>query len=113
MTGRRHTDVPVAFPVFFQLQELASLLVINSELVDWRKFLLVAALPWPIPLEEELLETLQRFKAVDEEQLGTVTFEQYLQVTTSTRRHTSYQCTCDLSHVLLPDVTRPALMVPV
>uniref|UniRef100_A0A5G2RJD9 Sperm flagellar 2 n=1 Tax=Sus scrofa TaxID=9823 RepID=A0A5G2RJD9_PIG len=62
-----------------ELQELASLLVINSELVDWRKFLLVAALPWPIPLEEELLETLQRFKAVDEEQLGTVTFEQYLQ----------------------------------
>lgn len=103
----------MAFPVFFQLQELASLLVINSELVDWRKFLLVAALPWPIPLEEELLETLQRFKAVDEEQLGTVTFEQYLQVTTSTWRHTSYQCTCDLSHVLLPDVTRPALMVPV
>uniref|UniRef100_A0A8C3VPU7 Sperm flagellar 2 n=1 Tax=Catagonus wagneri TaxID=51154 RepID=A0A8C3VPU7_9CETA len=62
-----------------ELQELASLLVINSELVDWRKFLLVAALPWPIPLEEELLETLQRFKAVDEEQQGTVTFEQYLQ----------------------------------
>ncbi|XP_070332676.1 sperm flagellar protein 2 isoform X4 [Odocoileus virginianus] len=62
-----------------ELQELASLLVTNSESVDWRKFLLVAALPWPIPLEEELLETLQRFKALDVEQLGTITYEQYKQ----------------------------------
>ncbi|VFV27941.1 kpl2 isoform cra_a [Lynx pardinus] len=62
-----------------ELQELASLLIINSAFVDWRKFLLVISMPWPIPLEEELLETLQRFKAVDEEQLGTITFEQYMQ----------------------------------
>nr|XP_008260336.1 sperm flagellar protein 2 isoform X7 [Oryctolagus cuniculus] len=62
-----------------ELQELTYLLIVNSEFVDWRKFLLVTALPWPIPLEEELLETLQRFKAVDEEQMGTVTFEQYMQ----------------------------------
>ncbi|KAM5260693.1 sperm flagellar protein 2 isoform 2-T2 [Hipposideros larvatus] len=62
-----------------ELQELTSLLTVNSEFVDWRKFLLVTALPWPIPLEEELLKTLQRFKAVDEEQLGTITFEQYMQ----------------------------------
>nr|BDX35568.1 sperm flagella 2 protein [Bos taurus] len=62
-----------------ELQELASLLVTNSESVDWRKFLLVVALPWPIPLEEELLETLQRFKALDAEPLGTITYEQYKQ----------------------------------
>ncbi|XP_005325696.2 sperm flagellar protein 2 isoform X1 [Ictidomys tridecemlineatus] len=62
-----------------ELQELTSLLVVNSEFVDWRKFLLVTAMPWPIPLEEELLETLQRFKAVDEAQKGTITFEQYMQ----------------------------------
>uniref|UniRef100_A0A8C6E7R7 Sperm flagellar 2 n=1 Tax=Moschus moschiferus TaxID=68415 RepID=A0A8C6E7R7_MOSMO len=62
-----------------ELQELASLLVTNSESVDWRKFLLVVSLPWPIPLEEELLETLQRFKALDVEQLGTITYEQYKQ----------------------------------
>lgn len=48
--------------------------------MDWRKFLLVISMPWIIPMEEELLETLQRFKAVDEEQLGTITFEQYMQV---------------------------------
>ena len=46
------------------------MLVTNSESVDWRKFLLVVALPWPIPLEEELLETLQRFKALDSSSSG-------------------------------------------
>ncbi|XP_008573011.1 PREDICTED: sperm flagellar protein 2 [Galeopterus variegatus] len=62
-----------------ELQELTSLLIINSDFVDWRKFLLVTSMPWPIPLEEELLETLQRFKAADEEHTGTVTFKQYMQ----------------------------------
>uniref|UniRef100_A0A2K5C232 Sperm flagellar 2 n=1 Tax=Aotus nancymaae TaxID=37293 RepID=A0A2K5C232_AOTNA len=62
-----------------ELQELTSLLTVNSEFVDWQKFLLVTSMPWPIPLEEELLETLQKFKAVDKEHLGTITFEQYMQ----------------------------------
>ncbi|XP_034512910.1 sperm flagellar protein 2 [Ailuropoda melanoleuca] len=62
-----------------ELQELTSLLIVNSEFVDWRKFLLVISMPWIIPRKEELLETLQRFKAMDEEQLGTITFEQYMQ----------------------------------
>ncbi|XP_051038489.1 sperm flagellar protein 2 [Phodopus roborovskii] len=61
------------------LQEMTSLLTVNSEFVDWRKFLMVTAMPWPIPLEEELLETLQRFKAADEAQTGAITFEQYKQ----------------------------------
>ncbi|XP_027257099.1 sperm flagellar protein 2 isoform X2 [Cricetulus griseus] len=61
------------------LQEITSLLTVNSEFVDWRKFLMVTAMPWPIPLEEELLETLQRFKAVDEAQTGTITYDQYKQ----------------------------------
>ncbi|XP_054439986.1 sperm flagellar protein 2 [Pteronotus mesoamericanus] len=62
-----------------ELQELTALLTVNSDFVDWRKFLLVASLPWPIPLEEELLETLRRFKAVDKEQSGNITFKQYTQ----------------------------------
>ncbi|XP_012577207.1 PREDICTED: sperm flagellar protein 2 [Condylura cristata] len=62
-----------------ELQELTSLLVVNLELVDWRKFLLVAAMPWPLPLEEELLKTLQKFKAMDRSMSGTVTLEQYIQ----------------------------------
>ncbi|XP_019488516.1 PREDICTED: sperm flagellar protein 2 [Hipposideros armiger] len=84
-----------------ELQELTSLLTVNSEFVDWRKFLLVTALPWPIPLEEELLKTWQRFKAVDEEQLGTVTFEQYMQVAVNTYWH-SHQATFDLRSRISP-----------
>ncbi|GAB1299243.1 Sperm flagellar protein 2 [Apodemus speciosus] len=61
------------------LQEITSVLTVNTEFVDWRKFLMVTAMPWPMPLEEELLETLQRFKALDEAQTGTITFEQYKQ----------------------------------
>ncbi|XP_078007882.1 sperm flagellar protein 2-like [Phascolarctos cinereus] len=63
-----------------ELQELTALLVVNSEFIDWRKFLLVVSQPWPFPSEEELLETLQRFKAIDEAGKGTVTLEQYEQV---------------------------------
>ncbi|KAG8512669.1 Sperm flagellar protein 2, partial [Galemys pyrenaicus] len=62
-----------------ELQELTSLLVVSLEFVDWRKFLLVASMPWPIPMEEELLKTLQRFKAIDTTLSGTITFEQYMQ----------------------------------
>lgn len=81
----------MAYPVFFQFQELTSLITVNSELVDWRKFLLVTSLPWPIPLEEELLETLQRFKAIDEEQTGSVTYEQYMQVASDAQSHTTFR----------------------
>lgn len=56
-------------------------------MVDWRKFLLATSLPWPMPLEEELLETLQRFKAMDKEQSGTVTYEQYMQVAIDAQWH--------------------------
>lgn len=45
---------------------------------------MVTAMPWPMPLEEELLETLQRFKYMDEAQTGTITFEQYKQVSSNT-----------------------------
>lgn len=61
------------------LQEITSLLTVNTEFVDWRKFLMVTAMPWPMALEDELLDTLQRFKALDEAQTGTITYEQYKQ----------------------------------
>ncbi|XP_004605607.1 sperm flagellar protein 2 [Sorex araneus] len=62
-----------------ELQELTCSLTVNSEFVDWRKFLLATSMPWPMPSEEELLETLKRFKAADVEQSGTVTLQQYEQ----------------------------------
>ncbi|XP_074138791.1 sperm flagellar protein 2 isoform X12 [Sminthopsis crassicaudata] len=63
-----------------ELQEITTLLTVNSEFVDWRKFLLVVSQPWPLPSEEELLQTLERFKEIDKDGKGTVTQEQYEQV---------------------------------
>ncbi|KAM7415966.1 hypothetical protein PAMA_018166 [Pampus argenteus] len=62
-----------------QLMEIASLLSDDYELVDWRRFLLSAALPWPFPSLTNLLVVLQRFKAADEGDTGYINEEQYLQ----------------------------------
>ncbi|XP_074851772.1 sperm flagellar protein 2-like [Carettochelys insculpta] len=62
------------------LQNLAATLTVNSELIDWRRFLLTAAQPWPIPSVIQLLQTLHSFKAVDEAASGFVTQEYYNQV---------------------------------
>uniref|UniRef100_A0A3Q2V1T2 Sperm flagellar 2 n=1 Tax=Haplochromis burtoni TaxID=8153 RepID=A0A3Q2V1T2_HAPBU len=48
-----------------QLMEIVSSLTDSYELVDWRRFLLSAALPWPFPLLSQLLDVLQQFKAAD------------------------------------------------
>ncbi|KAJ7335057.1 hypothetical protein JRQ81_012998, partial [Phrynocephalus forsythii] len=63
----------------YDLQSLASLLTVESDTVDWRKFLQAAAQPWPMPSVVELLETLQRFQAVDIGRSGFVTQEEYEQ----------------------------------
>uniref|UniRef100_H9GEH4 Sperm flagellar 2 n=1 Tax=Anolis carolinensis TaxID=28377 RepID=H9GEH4_ANOCA len=63
----------------YDLQSLASLLTVDVDTVDWRRFLLAAAQPWPLPSVKELLETLQRFRAVDEGRTGFVTEEEYNQ----------------------------------
>ncbi|XP_039398894.1 sperm flagellar protein 2 isoform X14 [Mauremys reevesii] len=62
------------------LQNLATTLMVNSELIDWRRFLLTAAQPWPVPSVIQLLNTLHSFKAVDEAGSGFVTQEYYNQV---------------------------------
>lgn len=63
-----------------QLMEIVSLLMDEFELIDWRWFLLSAALPWPTPSLKQLLAVLQRFRAADMAQAGYVNEEQYLQV---------------------------------
>lgn len=60
--------------------EIASLLLDDCELIDWRQFLLSAALPWPFPSLAHLLAVLQRFKAADKCDTGCINEEQYLQV---------------------------------
>lgn len=63
-----------------QLMEIESLLTDEYELIDWRRFLLSAALPWPFPSLTQLLVVLQRFKAADTGYTGYINEEQYLQV---------------------------------
>ncbi|KAM7077489.1 sperm flagellar protein 2-like [Ciconia maguari] len=48
-----------------ELQNLASAFTVNSELSDWRRFLLAAAQPWPVPSVTQLLKMLHSFKSVD------------------------------------------------
>ncbi|XP_040898495.1 sperm flagellar protein 2 [Toxotes jaculatrix] len=62
-----------------QLMEIVSMLMDNDELVDWRRFLLSAALPWPFPSLTQLLVVLRRFKAADTGNTGYISREQYLQ----------------------------------
>ncbi|XP_030647562.1 sperm flagellar protein 2 [Chanos chanos] len=62
-----------------QVQELASLLAGDSGVLDWRRFLLSAALPWPIPSVTQLLQTLERFRANDPQNTGFITEDHYLQ----------------------------------
>ncbi|KAE8286044.1 Sperm flagellar protein 2 Protein KPL2 [Larimichthys crocea] len=62
-----------------QLMEIVSLLTDEYELIDWRQFLLSAALPWPSPSLMQLLVVLQHFKAADTGDTGYINEEQYLQ----------------------------------
>ncbi|XP_034025469.1 sperm flagellar protein 2 [Thalassophryne amazonica] len=62
-----------------QILEMISPFLVENELMDWRQFLLSAALPWPIPSMAQLLVLLRHFKAVDAENKGYINEEQYLQ----------------------------------
>ncbi|NXL32078.1 SPEF2 protein, partial [Glaucidium brasilianum] len=62
------------------LQNLASAFTVNSEVTDWRRFLLAAAQPWPVPSVTQLLKMLHSFKSVDVAVSGFVTQEYYMQV---------------------------------
>lgn len=61
-------------------------------MLDWRQFLLSAALPWPFPSQIELLKTLQRFRAVDTAGTGLITQEQYTQVYYAHAHFTEHHC---------------------
>ncbi|XP_050965216.1 sperm flagellar protein 2 isoform X2 [Labeo rohita] len=63
-----------------QIDELVCVLAPDPEMLDWRLFLLSAALPWPFPSQTQLLKTLQHYRAVDTTGTGLITQEQYAQV---------------------------------
>ncbi|XP_008948538.1 PREDICTED: sperm flagellar protein 2-like [Merops nubicus] len=62
------------------LENLASAFTVHSGLTDWRRFLLSAAQPWPVPSVTQLLNVLHSFKSVDVAGSGFVTQEYYMQV---------------------------------
>ncbi|XP_038559482.1 LOW QUALITY PROTEIN: sperm flagellar protein 2 [Micropterus salmoides] len=78
-TGRKTLPDPWIDKNETQLMEIESLLTDEYELIDWRRFLLSAALPWPFPSLTQLLVVLQRFKAADTGYTGYINEEQYLQ----------------------------------
>ncbi|XP_075324953.1 sperm flagellar protein 2-like [Odontesthes bonariensis] len=78
--GRNTLPVPWMGMNETKLMEIVSLLMDDYELIDWRRFLLSAALPWPFPSLTQLLDVLQSFKVADAGNTGYVNEEQYLQV---------------------------------
>ncbi|TWW60641.1 Sperm flagellar protein 2 [Takifugu flavidus] len=62
-----------------QFLEIVALLTDEYELLDWRRFLLCAALPWPIPSLSQLLVVLQHIKSIDAEHTGYINETEYLQ----------------------------------
>ncbi|XP_032435478.1 sperm flagellar protein 2 isoform X2 [Xiphophorus hellerii] len=79
-TGR--SIVPEAWTdmIEMQLLEINTLLTDEFELIDWRRFLLSATLPWPLPSLSQLLYLLKQFKEADTDDTGYINEDQYLQV---------------------------------
>ncbi|PWA19679.1 hypothetical protein CCH79_00007062, partial [Gambusia affinis] len=79
-TGR--SIVPEAWTdmIEMQLLEISFLLTDEYELIDWRRFLLSATLPWPLPSLSQLLYLLKQFKEADTDDTGYIDEEQYLKV---------------------------------
>uniref|UniRef100_A0A3B3UH20 Sperm flagellar 2 n=1 Tax=Poecilia latipinna TaxID=48699 RepID=A0A3B3UH20_9TELE len=63
-----------------QLLEINFLLTDECELIDWRRFLLSATLPWPLPSLSQLLYLLKQYKEADIDDTGYINEEQYLQI---------------------------------
>ncbi|XP_067937009.1 sperm flagellar protein 2-like [Watersipora subatra] len=60
-----------------QLQDLAAMLSFDGEYINWKSFVTAVAQPISLPTNEELMETLNKFKVMDQKNLGYVTREQY------------------------------------
>ncbi|XP_028312903.1 sperm flagellar protein 2 isoform X3 [Gouania willdenowi] len=63
-----------------QLRDIVFLLTDDHEMVDWRRFLLSAALPWPPSSLSQLLEVLEKYKALDTSGSSYITEQQYAQI---------------------------------
>ena len=69
--------------MLLQLVELCGILSPQSEYIDWRKFLLLAAQPWPKPTVDQLLKVRNDFVNADLAGNGWITKDQYDNVGTA------------------------------
>ena len=60
-----------------QLQDLASMLSFDGEYINWKSFMVAVAQPIMLPTIDELMDTLLKFKNMDQKNMGYVTREQY------------------------------------
>ena len=60
-----------------QVQDISNVLATETDYVDWRRLLLALTWPIPTPTQAQLLETLKRFRDMDQKNTGFVTREQY------------------------------------
>ncbi|XP_061594948.1 sperm flagellar protein 2 [Cololabis saira] len=77
-TGRNTVPKPWMGNTEAKWVAIVSLLTDDYELIDWQRFLLSAALPWPFPSLTQLLVVLGRFKVADVASTGYINEEQYL-----------------------------------
>lgn len=63
-----------------QLHLVTTFISEDSEFVDWKRFLVLASSPLPMPTRDELYETLWRFKNIDVAKSSFVSKQQFLQV---------------------------------
>ncbi|XP_074612593.1 sperm flagellar protein 2-like [Acropora palmata] len=60
-----------------QLLEVCSMLALETEFIDWRKFLLAAAQPWPPASKMDLLMTLERCREMGTTIEGRITQDEF------------------------------------
>lgn len=63
-----------------QLQTLASQISLDSEFVNWKRFLLLASSPLAMPSRKQLLDMISKFKKIDRENMRFVNEKEFLQV---------------------------------
>uniref|UniRef100_A0AAY4BZD0 Uncharacterized protein n=1 Tax=Denticeps clupeoides TaxID=299321 RepID=A0AAY4BZD0_9TELE len=92
-----------------QILELTLMLAQDSVTLDWCRFLLSAALPWPVPTKKQLLKVLSRFRMVDHDQTGLISEEQYLQVLLDCKRWVNHPySSCFFFSVFANQASSPA-----
>jgi hypothetical protein len=52
----------------------------DGEYIDWRRFLLHAAQPWPVPTQSDLLNALEKMLEMDQKKTGFISKEQFERV---------------------------------